>query len=102
MKCPLNYCRIQWVNREFFPVGYVFRWEQNQSRFGLIFKSEDREETDESLNKKNDMKTTNTQIALISNPIKKKNNEETLQITEMNVCKEVYRTKNIEICRVSR
>lgn len=99
MKCPLDYCRLQWVNREFFPVGYAFKWEQNQSRFGLIFKSDEREGSEES---KNDKKASNTHIALLSNlKGEKKSTEGTIQSTEMNTFQETYRTKNVEICRVS-
>ncbi len=39
MKCKLDICRIQWLNREFLPYDYAFKYNKNESRFTRIFNS---------------------------------------------------------------
>jgi len=39
MKCKLDICRIQWLNREFLPFDYAFKYNKNESRFTRIFNS---------------------------------------------------------------
>ena len=38
MKCKIDFCRIQWLNREFNPIYYAFKYNKNESRFSQIFK----------------------------------------------------------------
>ena len=39
MKNKLDFCRIQWLNREFLPFDYAFKYNKNESRFTRIFKT---------------------------------------------------------------
>ena len=39
MKNKIDFCRIQWLNREFLPEDYVYKWNKNESRFSRIFES---------------------------------------------------------------
>ena len=39
MKCKLDICRIQWLNREFLPYDYAFKYNKNEYRFTRIFNS---------------------------------------------------------------
>ena len=40
MKYKLDFCRIQWLNREFLPLDYAFKYNKNESRFTRIFNSD--------------------------------------------------------------
>ena len=37
MKYSLDFCKIQWLNREFLPMNYAFKYSKNESRFINIF-----------------------------------------------------------------
>ncbi len=37
MKYSLDFCKIQWLNREFLPMNYAFKYTKNESRFINIF-----------------------------------------------------------------
>ena len=39
MKSKIDCCRIQWLNREFLPEDYAYKWNKNESRFSQIFES---------------------------------------------------------------
>ena len=39
MKSKIDFCRIQWLNREFLPEDYIYKWTKNESRFRRIFDS---------------------------------------------------------------
>ena len=39
MKSRLDFCRIQWLNREFLPIYYAFKYNKNESRFLDMFNS---------------------------------------------------------------
>ena len=39
MKSKIDFCRIQWLNREFLPEDYIYKWTKNESRFRRIFES---------------------------------------------------------------
>ena len=39
MKYKIDFCRIQWLNREFNPIYYAFKYNKNESRFSQIFKN---------------------------------------------------------------
>ena len=41
MKCKLDVCRIQWINRELLPHYSLFQWNKNESRFATIFNNLD-------------------------------------------------------------
>jgi len=38
MKSKIDFCKIQWLNREFLPIYYAFKYNKNESRFSNIFK----------------------------------------------------------------
>ena len=38
MKNSLDFCKIQWLNRELFPMNYFLKYNKNESRFFNIFK----------------------------------------------------------------
>ena len=38
MKNTLDFCKIQWLNRELFPMNYFLKYNKNESRFFNIFK----------------------------------------------------------------
>ena len=40
MKYKLDFCRIQWLNREFLPLDYAFKYNKNESRFTRIFNND--------------------------------------------------------------
>lgn len=39
MKSKIDFCLIQWLNREFLPEDYIYKWTKNESRFRRIFDS---------------------------------------------------------------
>ena len=53
MKYKLDFCRIQWLNREFLPLDYAFKYNKNESRFTKIFNNDLKfnNNKDENINK---------------------------------------------------
>lgn len=49
MKCKLDLCRIQWINRELLPHYSLFKWNKNESRFARIFSAQERSESHQSI-----------------------------------------------------
>lgn len=72
MKCHLDFCRLQWISREFLPSAYAFKQNKAYSRFDSLFSSMGRNDSPSS------MKTEDTipQEAIISIPLKPISSEE--------------------------
>ena len=63
MKCKIDFCRIQWLNREFNPIYYAFKYNKNESRFSQIFKNvENRIFNKSSLNNVNSYFVKNSEL----------------------------------------
>ena len=91
MKCKIDFCRIQWLNREFNPIYYAFKYNKNESRFSQIFKKiENQIFNIPSLN--------NINSYIIKKPELKQNNSSEVSISKILTLKEkrtILMVKNI-------
>ena len=91
MKCKIDFCRIQWLNREFNPIYYAFKYNKNESRFSQIFKEiENQIFNIPSLN--------NINSYIIKKPELKQNNSSEVSISKILTLKEkrtILMVKNI-------
>lgn len=97
MKCHLDYCRLQWVIREFLPLKYMFKNKLNESRFCSIFPSiiEKEEEVSTSSNSDDQNRCKNTKMQAKGASDKSKAIEKTSSQKQTNY------TKLVQISKVS-
>ena len=97
MKCKLDICRIQWLNREFLPFDYAFKYNKNESRFTRIFNSSS---NNNKINDNNiDIKIRNSELSnyILSNNnnISKSNDIDIKKILSMEERRKTLIIKNI-------
>ena len=98
MKCKLDICKIQWLNRELLPFDYAFKYNKNESRFTRIFNSIS---NDNKINDNNkDIQIRNSDIKIynlsnMNNNISKSNEIDIKKILSMEERRKTLMIKNI-------